>query len=175
MLNEQYKKLVTLLLTVGMIISLTACGRVKQENYSTIGKTADVVETEQTDEIQNSPYSEAKQTEIKLAFDDTTMTAVLDDSETSRAFIEMLPLTLTMNRYADREYYAAIDELPQSGEVIEDFENGDVTYYTNGKSLAIFFGNADTSSQSGLIRMGRITTELGLFDMEKVQRKQFLF
>ena len=165
MLNEQYKKLVTLLLTVGMIISLTACGRVKQENSSTIGKTADVVETEQTDEIQNSLYREVKQTEIKLAFDDTTMTAVLDDSETSRAFIEMLPLTLTMNRYADREYYAAIDELPQSGEVIEDFENGDVTYYTNGKSLAIFFGNADTSSQSGLIRMGCITTELGLFDM----------
>ena len=36
--------------------------------------------------------------------------------------------------------------------------------YTDGKSLAIFFGNADTSSQGGLIRMGRITSDLSLFD-----------
>ena len=76
----------------------------------------------------------------------------------------MLPLTITMNRYADREYYAALGELPENGAAIDDFENGDVTYYTDGKSLVIFFGNADTSSQDGLIRMGRIASDLSLFD-----------
>lgn len=35
--------------------------------------------------------------------------AVLDQSETSKAFLELLPLTLGMRRYADREYYTAID------------------------------------------------------------------
>lgn len=49
MLNEQYKKLVTLLLAVGMIISMTACGRVKQGNSPAIEKTAEsVAETTQT-------------------------------------------------------------------------------------------------------------------------------
>ena len=38
-----------------------------------------------------------------------------------------------------------------------------VTYYTAGKSLAVFFGNAGNSSQNGLIRMGRITSDLNLF------------
>ena len=54
--------------------------------------------------------------------------------------------SLEMRRYADREYYAAIDELPADGERIPDFENGDVTYYTAGKSLAIFFGNSENSN-----------------------------
>ena len=65
---------------------------------------------------------------------------------------------------ADREYFAAIGDLPENGQAIDDFENGDLTYYTAGKSLAIFFGNADNSSQSDLIRMGKITSDLSLFD-----------
>ena len=81
-----------------------------------------------------------------------------------KAFLSMLPLTLEMSRYADREYFAAIGDLPENGQAIDDFENGDLTYYTAGKSLAIFFGNADNSSQSDLIRMGKITSDLSLFD-----------
>lgn len=73
-------------------------------------------------------------------------------------------MTLSMSRYGDREYYAAIEELPENGEHIEDFENGDLTYYTTGRSLAIFFGNAENSNQDGLIRIGRITSDLNLFD-----------
>ncbi|MBR2257732.1 MAG: DUF4440 domain-containing protein [Blautia sp.] len=105
-----------------------------------------------------------KSSEIMMRFGDTKITAVLDNSETSTAFLELLPLTLDMRRYADREYYAAINELPEDGEHIPDFENGDVTYYTAGKSLAIFFGNAENSSQGDLIRMGRITSVLSLFE-----------
>lgn len=166
-MNNRYRKLFTTLLAVGMATSLAACGAAEQETSPAPEEISEAVtEPAQTDMTENGSGSEteAEQTEIELAFGNTVMTAMLDDSETSRAFIEMLPLTLSMNRYADREYYAAIDELPENGEAIEDFENGDVTYYTDGKSLAIFFGNADTSSQSGLIRMGRITSDLGLFD-----------
>ena len=100
---------------------------------------------------------------VRMLFGETEITAVLDDSETSKAFLEQLPLTLNMLRYADREYYSAIDPLPEEGEWIPDYENGDVTYYAAGKSLAIFFGNEENSNQAGLIRMGRITSDLSLF------------
>ena len=153
-LNNGYRKLSVVLLAAGMIVSLAACGNAERRKPSAPERALNVTGSE----------TQAEQTEIALAFGDTVMTAVLDDNETSRAFIKMLPLTLTMNRYADREYYAALGELPESGEAIEDYENGDVTYYTDGKSLAIFFGNADASSQNGLIRMGRITSDLSLFD-----------
>lgn len=166
-MSNRYRKLSIVLLAAGMIVSLAACGTVEQAGSSTQEQPSETaVESAQIDTAESSSSNEAdtEQTEIELSFGDTVMTAVLDGSETSRAFIKMLPLTLTMNRYADREYYAALGELPENGTAIEDFENGDVTYYTDGKSLAIFFGNADTSSQDGLIRMGRITSDLSLFD-----------
>lgn len=117
-----------------------------------------------TDSSERNTEEKEQVTEILLQFGDTKLTAVLDNSETSRAFLKLLPLTLEMRRYADREYYAAIDELPEDGEHIPDFENGDVTYYTVGKSLAIFFGNSENSNQGDLIRMGRITSDLSLFE-----------
>lgn len=166
-MSNRYRMLTAVLLAAGMIVSLAACGTVEQAGSSTQEQPSETaVESAQIDTAESSSSNEAdtEQTEIELSFGDTVMTAALDDSETSRAFIKMLPLTLTMNRYADREYYAALGELPENGAAIDDFENGDVTYYTDGKSLAIFFGNADTSSQDGLIRMGRITSDLSLFD-----------
>lgn len=166
-MSNRRRKLFEAMIAAGMILSLAACGKAEQGKTSNLEDTSkSTMESTQTDKSKNSTDSkiQSEQTEIELAFGDTVMTAVLDDSETSRAFIRMLPLTLNMNRYADREYYAALGELPENGAAIDDFENGDVTYYTDGKSLAIFFGNADTSSQDGLIRMGRITSDLSLFD-----------
>ncbi len=165
LLSNRYRAFIIVLLTVEMAASLAACGKAEQGNLPVQASniTAYVAETENT--INGiSSGAELKETGIQLTFGNTIVTAVFNDSKTSQAFIKMLPLTLTMNRYADREYYAALGELPENGATIEDFENGDVTYYTEGKALAIFFDNADKSSQDGLIRMGRITSPLSLFD-----------
>lgn len=152
---------------LGLALLLSACGARPNEPASE-SQSENTVEkgspeasadfSEQKNEVTE------KSTEIMMQFGDTKITAVLDNSETSKAFLELLPLTLDMQRYADREYYAAINELPEDGERIPDFENGDVTYYTAGKSLAIFFGNAENSNQSDLIRMGRITSDLSSFE-----------
>ena len=89
-----------MLLAVGMITSLAACGKAEQGKTSNLEDTSkSTMESTQTDKSKNSTDSktQSEQTEIELAFEDTVMTAALDDSETSRAFIKMLPLTLTMN------------------------------------------------------------------------------
>lgn len=106
----------------------------------------------------------AQTTEVNMIVGDTVITAELSDNETSRAFLETLPRTLTMNRYEDREYYGRIEAITEEGESIEDFENGDVTYYPAGPSFAIFFDKAETSNQSGLLRMGKITSDLSVFN-----------
>lgn len=113
---------------------------------------------------QNVEASSSEVTEITMTVGDMVITAELTDSETTRAFLETLPRNLTMNRYGDREYYGRIDALSENGESIPDFENGDVTYYPAGPSFAIFFAREDSSSQGGLIRMGRITSDLSVFD-----------
>ncbi|MDE7362670.1 MAG: DUF4440 domain-containing protein [Oscillospiraceae bacterium] len=123
-----------------------------------------------SNEEQNSSFTEestnsgekSKITEIRIAIGETVVTAKLNDSETSRDFIALLPLTLNMTRFYDREYAGSLSsaELSQNGEAIDDFENGDVTYYVAGNALAIFFDKADEYDQGGLIRIGKITSAL---------------
>ena len=158
------RKLCAWLLAAIVGFGLAACGS-NTENTD-VAEESGMPQTESSSESEAEPIvdSTPEGTAIVLSFDGTEMTALLDNSETSQAFIERLPMTLSMSRYGDREYYAAIEELPENGEHIEDFENGDLTYYTTGRSLAIFFGNAENSNQDGLIRMGRITSDLNLFD-----------
>ena len=119
---------------------------------------------EEAAEPSQEPKPSKTETQVSLDFGGITVLAEMEDSETTKAFLNRLPLTLSMDRYADREYYAAIPALPENGEAIPDFENGDITYYATGNSLAIFFGNAGNSHQAGLIRMGRITSDLAAFD-----------
>lgn len=117
--------------------------------------------------VTMEPVSEedsATVTMITMTAGDTVITAELSDSETTRAFLETLPRTFTMNRYGNREYYGRMESISENGEVVADFENGDVTYYPAGPSFAIFFAGEEHSSQSGLIRMGKITSDLSVFD-----------
>ena len=107
---------------------------------------------------------QSETTNITMTTGETVITATLDNSETTQEFLATLPRTLAMSRYADREYYGRVEPLSQNGEAIPDFSNGDVTYYSPGPSLAIFFANEDQSSLSGLIRMGKITSDLSVFD-----------
>ena len=129
------KMISALTAAVIMLFTLSAFQTVPEQNNTMSG------ETENMQNGENGNAERSNTTEIKMLFGETEITAVLDDSETSKAFMKLLPMTLDMRRYADREYYAALGELPEEGENIPDFENGDVTYYTAGRSLAIFFGN----------------------------------
>ena len=182
--RKRFSKAVILFASFALLLVLSACGTSQSQSSSTLeagGGTQEPVTgapsdsstqattatVDSSDPLQTSELpveNNESSPEITMHFGDVKVTAVLDDSETTRAFLDLLPLTLEMRRYADREYYAAIDALPENGKSIPDFENGDVTYYTTGKSLAIFFGNADHSSQGDLIRMGKITSDLSLFE-----------
>ena len=182
--RKRISKAVIVFTVVVLLFVLSACGTSQSQSSSTLeagGGTQEPVTgapsdsstqattatVDSSDPLQTSELpaeNNGSSTEIAMYFGDVKVTAVLDDSETTRAFLDLLPMTLEMRRYSDRQYYAAIDALPENGKSIPDFENKDVTYYTTGKSLAIFFGNADYSSQGDLIRMGKITSDLSLFE-----------
>lgn len=170
--NKQTREgILCVLIMSAILLTVTACGASeKGDLQEPISDMAGFSGTESSyQEVPDTEMPETEQiqpdtTEIKLTFGDEIVFAVMDDSETTQEFLERLPLTLSMNRYGEREYYASIAELPENGQDIPDFENGDITYYTAGKSLAIFFGNEENSSQGDLIRMGKIISDLGVFD-----------
>lgn len=114
--------------------------------------------------IEDGQGEPEETTQITLTAGKTVITAELDNSETTQEFLATLPRTMEMNRYDDREYYGRMEEISENGTAIESFENGDITYYPAGPSLAVFFDKEDTSRQGGLIRMGKITSDLSVFE-----------
>ncbi len=130
--------------------------KVKADNFSVDGKL--ILETGA--DITLEKVSKA-QNKTNIAVEGKNIKATLDDSETTRDFLKLLPLTIKMTGFYGREYAAGLNaNISVNGEVIDDYSNGDVTYYIAGNALAIFYANEELSSQSGLIRMGRITSSL---------------
>ena len=175
------KKLISSLTCSILLLLLTACGNSvetlsdvnSEQESTTVSSSSDISST--SSDIIDEPIQEevsvdeptkeqAATYDITMTVGDTVITATLDDSDTTRDFLSTLPRTIMMYRYGDREYYGMLEEISENGEAIADFENGDVTYYPAGHSFAVFFNGEERSDQSGLIRMGKITSDLSVFD-----------
>jgi hypothetical protein len=93
---------------------------------------------------------------IKLTVGDKVLTATLVDSKTTRDFISLLPLTLTLKDYAGTE---KISDLPKKLSTEDapsgiDPSVGDITYYAPWGNMAIFY--RDFGYSSGLVVLGKI-------------------
>ena len=95
--------------------------------------------------------------------DNRVITATLIDSKTTRDFISLLPLTLTLEDYAGTE---KISDLPRRLSTEDapagiDPAVGDITYYAPWGNLAIFY--RDFGYSSGLVRLGKIDSGIEAF------------
>lgn len=104
-----------------------------------------------------SAYGEENSTmKIKISKGNTVITATMFDNATSRDFVSLLPITLTLKDYAETE---KVSDLPRklstkgapSG---SDPSVGDITLYAPWGNLAIFY--KDFGYASGLIILGTI-------------------
>ena len=96
---------------------------------------------------------------IKITIEDRVITATLNDSRTTRDFISLLPLILTLEDYADTE---KISDLPKQLSMEDtppgsDPSVGDIAYYAPWGNLAIF--RKDFGYSSGLVILGKIDGE----------------
>ncbi len=93
---------------------------------------------------------------IRITLEDAVITATLTDSQTTRDFVSLLPLTLTLEDYAGTE---KISYLPQKLSTEDappgsDPAIGDITYHAPWGNLAIFY--KDFRYSSGLVILGKI-------------------
>ncbi len=100
--------------------------------------------------------AEDRSMKIRLRVGDTELTAALFDSKTSRDFISLLPLTLTLKDYAGTE---KISDLPKRLSTEDapsgsDPSVGDIAYYAPWGNVAIFY--RDFGYASGLVILGKI-------------------
>jgi len=106
---------------------------------------------------------ENSRVKIRLRVGDTVITATLIDSKTTRDFISLLPLTLTLKDYAEIE---KISDLPKKLSTEgaprgSDPSVGDITYYAPWGNLAIFY--RDFGYANGLVILGKIDSGIEAF------------
>ncbi len=103
---------------------------------------------------------------LRFIVGNKTVEATLADSPTARDFAALLPLALTLEDYAASEKIA---NLPRKLSIAGapagiNPEVGDLTYYAPWGNLAIF--HKDFRYSAGLIRLGRITSGIGVFEVQ---------
>jgi hypothetical protein len=94
--------------------------------------------------------------DITLTVGDTELTATLVESETTRDFLSLLPLELTLSDYRETE---KISDLPRQLSTAgapegHDPEVADITYFAPWGNLAIFY--RDFGYSPGLVKLGSI-------------------
>lgn len=106
--------------------------------------------------IANVP--QADPVKIRLKVGDHAITATLIDSETTRDFASLLPLTLTMKDLFGREKFGHLPRaISEDGKRTRTYEVGQVIYWSPGPDVAIYYRHDGSSIPSpGIIVMGKI-------------------
>ena len=106
----------------------------------------------------NAPMEYSDQ--ITITVNGTSFDAVLADSETGRAFAELLPLTITMTELNGNEKYHYLDgSLPTDSYKPGTIETGDLLLY--GNNCVVLFYETFSSGYS-YTRIGKLTSADGL-------------
>ena len=100
----------------------------------------------------------ANRMKIRLNVAGKDLTATLIDSQTSRDFISLLPLTLTLNDLFGREKFAHLPRgLSEGGRRTHAYEVGEVAYCSPNRDVAIYYRqDGPEIPDPGLIVMGKI-------------------
>jgi hypothetical protein len=119
----------------------------------------------------NSPTKtstlESQIMKIRLKIDDKVITAMLNDSKTTRDFVSLLPLTLTMNDLFRREKFTHLPRaISEEGKRTHTYEVGQVVYWSPGPDVAIFYRHdGEKIPNPGIIVIGKVDSGLEVLDV----------
>ena len=101
-------------------------------------------------------------TRINLHFGDTVLPGILNDCDTAKALIGMLPYTVHMNSYSHDFCGVMPDELPYNeDEVHYGWLNGDIDYAIDAPYFTILHSDEEISEQYGYqVNIGVLDCEL---------------
>src|SRR6516165_2470851 len=115
--------------------------------------------------VERDP-SRANRIKIRLTVEGKELTATLIDSQTSRDFIALLPLTLAMDDLFRREKYGPLPRALSKGERTHSYEIGDIGYWSPGPDVAIYYRNdGEQIPDPGIILIGKIDFGVEAFNV----------
>ena len=84
--------------------------------------------------------------EITITAGDITVQALLNESETARRILDILPLEGNAKVWGDEIYFNIPLELPQASDAREEMTIGELAYWPQGNAFCIFFGPTPVST-----------------------------
>ncbi|MBE9182973.1 hypothetical protein IQ268_31035 [Oculatella sp. LEGE 06141] len=142
-----------LLLALAMSLSSSACRADTRMTSNAPPETPPETPTEPSTE-------QANRMKINIRVGNEVVTATLMDSKTTQDFMSLLPLTLTLEDYANTE---KVSDLPRPLSTEDappgsDPSVGDIAYYAPWENLAIYY--RDFGYSDGLIILGKIDGDI---------------
>lgn len=119
-----------------------------------INKKFDTSIKEDKTNIEGDNNMDEFTSKINININGTNYTATLEDNDTTRAFIKLLPLELNMSELNGNEkYYYLNNSLPSNSQYVGSINNGDLMLYGN-ECLVLFYESFKTSYS--YTRLGKI-------------------
>jgi hypothetical protein len=107
---------------------------------------------------------EVKAMKIRMDLNGTRVTATLDDNATSKDFMALLPLTVTLEDYNGTEKISKLEKKLSTKDAPAGINPsvGDIAYYAPWGNVAFFY--KDFGYSRGLVKLGRIDSRVDAFD-----------
>jgi hypothetical protein len=95
---------------------------------------------------------------LTIQVENRVLTANLIDSKTTRDFVSLLPLAMTMNDLFGREKWGRLPRpISEDGTRVRSYDVGDVIYWSPSAHVAIFYRHDGQSIPTpGIIVLGKI-------------------
>lgn len=131
-----------LILIAVSVLLLTLCSCAVHDNKE---KSSEASETEKSESSTIITEGKADMQKLKLLINGKEFTATLYDTQTARALLEKLPITLTMQELNGNEKYNYLPfDLPTSNESVGNIKTGDIMLWGDN-CLVLFYENFSTS------------------------------
>ena len=98
---------------------------------------------------------------ITISAEPVTLAAELNDSPTSRAILDALPITGKALRWGEEVYFETPVAVEQSDDAREEMAVGEIGYWPVGRAICIFFGPTPASDPGGAPRAASPVNPIG--------------
>ena len=140
-----------------LVICFSACACTPASLPDMPGSTDELIYDNDNSHSNDDNQQEESMT-IRITVGGRSFRADIDDTETGRAFIAKLPVTLDMSELNGNEKYCYGVALPRSDRYFDTISAGDLMLYS-GNCVVLFYGPAGGYSYT---RIGRLQSVDGL-------------
>lgn len=149
------KRIATALLCVMFICVSAGCG----SEHEWEDESEDELEEVDMDSLEELYH-------IRITAGDTVLYGILYDTQTSRDFADMLPLTVELWHPAP-DFARAFDlpeHIPRYAKAGYEYELGSLAYWYEGPSIALIYKASRDQTVVPVVPIGKITSDVSVFE-----------